>query len=168
MLPEHVAVIVARFPEPAVLRLSKWKMLAFFSPVFLLWTAAAWRLWPIVPYFQLLQWVVVGGLLGGAVLFLILYIAISFAKDLPRLTLHSEGFLHTTLLASSRLRWENVVGFKPIFGGVGFKRAQGHNLWARINSYYFLVGLYQIDSKDISLLMTAWRARALASSPQSQ
>ncbi|SRR6266508_589925 len=98
ILSEKAKVILAQFPGPMTIRPSKWRMLAFFSPLFLLAAAGIWILWPF--RLQLREWLIIGGFAGGPLLLIVTLTAISLAKDLPRIMLDSEGFLLTTLLGS--------------------------------------------------------------------
>src|SRR5712692_5669056 len=111
ILSEKANAILAQFPGPVAIRPSKWKMLALFSPVFLLSAVAAIGiLWPSP--LQLKESLIIGGFVGGPLLLIVTLIAISFVKDVPRITLDSEGFLQTALLGSGWKRWQDVTCFK--------------------------------------------------------
>ena len=85
ILSEKATVILAQFPGPVTIHLSKWKMLAFFSPLFLLAAAGIWILWPF--RLQLREWLIIGGFVGGPLLLIVTLTAISLVKDAPRITL---------------------------------------------------------------------------------
>ena len=160
ILSEKASVILAQFPGPVAIRPSKWKMLAFLSPVFLLAAAGIWILWPF--RLQLREWLVIGGFAGGPLLLFVTLAAISLVKDVPRITLDPEGFLHTALLGSGWERWRDVSCFKSTAGFIAFvDSSQPKSFWSRINRFHFFPSLYQLKSKDVSRLMTAWRERAL-------
>jgi hypothetical protein len=160
ILSEKAKVILAQFPGPVTIRPSKWKMLAVSSPMFLLAAAAIGILWPF--RLQLREWLIIGGFAGGPLLFIVTLTAISLVKDMPRITLDSEGFWSTALLGSGGKRWQDVSCFKSAVGVIAFVDAsQPKGFWSRINRFHLFPSLYQLKSKDISRLMTAWRERAL-------
>src|SRR5712692_437329 len=65
ILSEKANAILAQFPGPVAIRPSKWKMLALFSPVFLLSAVAAIGiLWPSP--LQLKESLIIGGFVGGS------------------------------------------------------------------------------------------------------
>jgi len=95
-------------------------------------------------------------------LLIVTLIAISFVKDVPRITLDSEGFLQTALLGSGWKRWQDVTCFKSAVGVIALvDTSQPKSFWDRINRFRLFPSLYQLKSKEISRLMTAWRERAL-------
>lgn len=160
-LPSEVEAILRLFPGPATIRASRWKMLALFSPPFILQAYAIVLFWPLFPRFQLQQWLVIGGILASPVLIPVLFIAISFIKDVPRVTFDAQGFSHTSLF-SSWLAWCDFVSFRPFLGGVAFFEAnEPKTLWARMNRSRFFPGFFQLKSKHMALLMEAWREKAL-------
>jgi len=81
---------------------------------------------------------------------------------MPRLTFDLEGFLMTNLLGSSWTRWQDVNRFRSTVGVIAFVNASRPKGFLGLdNSHCFLPSLYQLKSREISRLMTAWRERAL-------
>jgi hypothetical protein len=168
ILSEKSNAMLARFPGPVVIRPSKWKMLALFSPVYLLAAAGIWNFWSF--QLQPKEWLVIGGIFGGGLLLPVTLTVISFVKDMPRITLDFQGFL----LANPRgivsgWNWPEVTSFHSTVGFVAFiDGSPPDNFLERIIDRFLRLpalrtfpSLYEFKAKDISRLMTAWRERAL-------
>ena len=168
-LSKRASALLGQFPGPVTIRYARW----FYPAVFLMFAVAAalivsivWKTWPRILHNpravnSLLLLVVIFGVPMGL-------LTISMIKGLPKVLLDAEGVTFEALFVSIRRGWDEISRFVPRVVYVGFLDAsQPKGFWDKLSRVgsrgrRFLVGIFEVRSKDLVQLLTAWRERALS------
>ncbi|HUI16403.1 MAG TPA: STM3941 family protein [Alphaproteobacteria bacterium] len=173
-LDDRVAAIVARFPGPVTLNVSKRRWLRFLAVGLAFAAIGGWMIslgpagmtfiagWGALVFFGLGSVVIVVTLLPGA----------------SGLTLDREGFVMRSLFRRSTYRWSDVDEFAvsevPLGQGARTMKAAGFNDRSAAQGRIAQVNValagrnsalpdsYGLAVEDLVRLMSAWRLRALA------
>src|ERR1043166_8238358 len=114
-LSTTASALFAQFPGPVTIRCSRWYFVAAFGVVVVGAACCIRLLYPLWPRIMAYGWsislvvllLMMTTIIAGAASILI----VSMMKDLPRITLQSDGFTFETLLFSFDRRWDDVSRF---------------------------------------------------------
>lgn len=171
--PDMVAALLTQFPAPVILHPSKLKWVVLLALMAVLLGCSVLFLLPVFPHLPIKGFVIVAICMVAPVLLLIVLAAVTLGRDMPRITLDTDGIeVSETLWGVYRWRWSEVGPFHSFwFLAITTDTSEPRSGWDRFQraclyaKYRIWTDTFGLGAKNLARLMNGWRERAMVQQP---